>query len=170
MPERAPRIRITNYENRRLYDTSRSRYVNLEELAAMIRSGAEVEVVDARSGEDLTRSVLTQIILEDSRGSGTGTGALPIDVLRQMVRAEGTLVTELFRWYAEAARRAVPRPFGGFGFPNPLFAAPEPSAPPETEQLKREVTELRARLEALETRPARKTAGKRKAVSRRRAR
>ena len=100
----------------------------------------------------------------------TGTGALPVDVLRQMVRAEGTLVTELFRWYAEAARRAVPRPFGGFGFPNPLFAAPEPSAPPETEQLKREVTELRARLEALETRPARKKAAKRKAVSRRRAR
>lgn len=166
MAESAPRIRITKYENRRLYDTSRSRYVNLEELAAMIRSGADVEVVDARTGEDLTRSVLTQIILEDSRGSGHGTGALPIDVLRQMVRAEGTLVTELFRWYAEAARRAVPLPFGGFGFQTPMAA----QAPSDSESLKREVTELRARLEALETRPARKKAAKRKAVSRRRAR
>ena len=77
-------IRIKKYGNRRLYDTHQSRYVNLDEVAAMIRGGAAVEVVDAKSGEDLTRLILTQIILEDAKKQR---GGLPEDFLRQMVMA-----------------------------------------------------------------------------------
>ena len=58
---------IKKYENRRLYDTGASRYVNLEDVARMVREGVEVQVVDARSGEDLTRVILTQVIVEDAK-------------------------------------------------------------------------------------------------------
>ena len=60
-------IVVRKYENRRLYDTSSSRYVNLPEIAQMVREGAEVQVVDAKSGEDITRVILTQIIHEVAR-------------------------------------------------------------------------------------------------------
>ena len=73
---------IKKYENRRLYDTANSRYINLEEIAQMVRSGTSVQVLDAKSGEDLTRVVLTQIIVEDAKGRESG---LPLDILRQHV-------------------------------------------------------------------------------------
>ena len=60
-------IVIKKYENRRMYDTSASRYVNLEDVAEMVRNGEELQVVDAKSGEDLTARVLTQIIVEEDR-------------------------------------------------------------------------------------------------------
>ena len=61
------KVVIKKYENRRLYDTTNSRYVNLEEVAQLVQSGKDVEVVDAATGEDLTRLVLTQIIVEDAK-------------------------------------------------------------------------------------------------------
>ena len=70
MPARS--VIIKKYENRRLYDSTNSRYVNLEEIAQMVRDGIDVQVVDAASGEDLTRMVLTQIIAENAKGSGFG--------------------------------------------------------------------------------------------------
>jgi len=75
----AARIVIKKYENRRVYDTSKSRYVNLEDLAELIREGADVQVVDAKTGEDLTRVTLTQIILEDAKDQPVG---LPLVLLR----------------------------------------------------------------------------------------
>ena len=72
------------YPNRRLYDTSAGRYVNLDDVAILIRQGVDVQVVDARTGEDLTRVVLTQIIVEDVKGQPT---SLPLDLLRQLVIA-----------------------------------------------------------------------------------
>ena len=70
---------IKKYGNRRLYDTTGSRYVNLDDIAALIREGTDLKVVDAKTGHDLTRVTLTQIITEDAKGKPTG---LPLDLLR----------------------------------------------------------------------------------------
>ena len=66
---------IKKYENRRLYDSSNSRYVNLEDIAQMVREGTEVLVVDAATGEDLTRFVLTQIVVGRRQVSELGVPA-----------------------------------------------------------------------------------------------
>jgi polyhydroxyalkanoate synthesis repressor PhaR len=79
-------ILIKKYENRRLYDATNSRYVNLDEVAKMLQNGDEVQVVDAATGEDITRLILTQIIVEDAKAPNSN---FPIDVLRQMVIASG---------------------------------------------------------------------------------
>ena len=79
-------ILIKKYENRRLYDSTNSRYVNLDEVAKMLQSGDDVRVVDAVTGEDITRLILTQIIVEDAKAPNSN---FPIDVLRQMVIASG---------------------------------------------------------------------------------
>lgn len=75
---------IKKYENRRLYDTDASKYVNLDDLAAMIAGGAEVTVVDARTGRDLTQEVLVQVIQE-----GEDTRVLPVGLLRRIIRCRG---------------------------------------------------------------------------------
>src|SRR5579884_1089330 len=93
------RVVIRKYENRRLYDTANSRYVNLDEIAQMVRDGADVQVVDAASGEDLTRLVLTQIIVEDVKTPDSG---FPLDVLRQMVMASGRVSRETAGRYMKA--------------------------------------------------------------------
>lgn len=93
-------VRIRKYPNRRLYDTSTRRYVNLDDLAAMIRKGTEVQVVDAKSGEDLTRVVLTQIIMEDAKGQPTG---LPLELLRQLIVASDKAGQEFIMWYLQSA-------------------------------------------------------------------
>ena len=68
-------IVIKKYENRRLYDTHNSRYVNLEGVAQMVRSGEDIQVVDSKTGEDVTRHVLTQIIVDGARDPRAGTAA-----------------------------------------------------------------------------------------------
>lgn len=74
---------IKRYGSRKLYDTEESRYVSLEELATWIRRGQEIQVIDNRSGEDVTRQTLTQIISEEGR---RGTRMLPKEVLHEMIR------------------------------------------------------------------------------------
>ena len=93
-------IVIKKYGNRRLYDTCSSRYVNLEDIAALIRNGNEVQVVDARSGRDLTRVVLTQIITEDAKDKPTG---LPLELLRQLIVATDRARQEFMMWYLKSA-------------------------------------------------------------------
>jgi polyhydroxyalkanoate synthesis repressor PhaR len=66
-----PATVIRKYPNRRLYDTSAGKYVNLEELASMVRNGKDIQVLDAKTGDDLTRVVLTQIIMEDAKEQPT---------------------------------------------------------------------------------------------------
>ena len=88
------KVVVKKYANRRLYDTSGSRYVNLEELAALIRNGTEVQVVDAKSGQDLTRVTLTQIILEDAKEQPSG---LPLELLRQLIVASDTVRREFVK-------------------------------------------------------------------------
>jgi polyhydroxyalkanoate synthesis repressor PhaR len=84
-PGREP-IVIKKYANRRLYNTATSSYVTLEDLSHMVREGTDFTVCDAKTGEDITRTVLTQIIFEEE---GKGTTLLPINFLRQLIRFYG---------------------------------------------------------------------------------
>ncbi len=77
---------IKKYANRRLYNTSTSTYVTLDDLATMVKAGTDFVVFDAKTGEDITRSVLTQIIFEEEN---KGTNLLPINFLRQLIRFYG---------------------------------------------------------------------------------
>jgi len=77
---------IKKYANRRLYNTATSTYVTLDDLAAMVKGGTDFLVYDAKTGEDITRSVLTQIIFEEEN---KGTNLLPINFLRQLIRFYG---------------------------------------------------------------------------------
>jgi len=91
---------IKKYGNRRLYDTAGSRYVNLEDIAALIREGRELKVVDAKTGQDLTRVTLTQIITEDAKDKPTG---LPLELLRQLIIASDEVRQEFVMWYLKSA-------------------------------------------------------------------
>jgi polyhydroxyalkanoate synthesis repressor PhaR len=91
---------IKKYGNRRLYDTAGSRYVNLDEIAALVRQGNDVQVVDAKSGRDLTRVTLTQIITEDAKDKPTG---LPLELLRQLIVASDQVRQEFVMWYLKSA-------------------------------------------------------------------
>jgi len=93
-------VLIKKYGNRRLYDTAGSRYVNLDDLAALVRAGKEVRVVDAKSGQDLTRVTLTQIITEDAKDKPTG---LPLELLRQLIIASDEVRQEFLMWYLKSA-------------------------------------------------------------------
>jgi polyhydroxyalkanoate synthesis repressor PhaR len=93
------RVLIKKYENRRLYDATNSRYINLEEVAQLVQQGFDVQVVDATSGEDITRVILTQIIAE---GAKTPDSNFPLDVLRQMVIASGRASQESAIRYTKA--------------------------------------------------------------------
>jgi len=94
---------IKKYENRRLYDTSGSRYVNLPEIAEMLREGADVEVFDAKTGEDITSLILTQIIVDDTRSKKS---VLPLDFLRGLIVASDRAMREFVGWYSQAAETA----------------------------------------------------------------
>ncbi|MCZ6721180.1 MAG: polyhydroxyalkanoate synthesis repressor PhaR [Proteobacteria bacterium] len=76
-------VTIKKYANRRLYNTATSSYVTLENLCQMVKDGVDFVVVDAKTGEDITRSVLTQIIVEEE---SRGPNLLPIGFLRQLIR------------------------------------------------------------------------------------
>jgi polyhydroxyalkanoate synthesis repressor PhaR len=94
---------IKKYANRRLYDTSGSRYINLEDIAALVRNGKDLQVVDAKTGEDLTRVTLTQIIVEDAKEQPTG---LPLELLRQLIVASDRVGQEFIMWYLRSAFEA----------------------------------------------------------------
>ena len=81
-------VTIKKYANRRLYNTATSSYVTLEHLADMVKRGQEFNVYDAKSGDDITRSVLAQIIFEEEGKVGQQS-MLPIQFLRQLIRFYG---------------------------------------------------------------------------------
>jgi polyhydroxyalkanoate synthesis repressor PhaR len=158
------RVVIKKYSNRRLYDTSNSRYVNLDDIAALIREGTDVQVVDAKSGEDLTRVTLTQIITEDAKDKPTG---LPLELLRQLIVASDQVRQEFIMWYLKSAfdtyqkvQDAVQNRLGEIqsAVVSPLETmkrflgqTPSPQPPPaadsEMEAMRRRIAELEARLE-----------------------
>ncbi|MBN4059173.1 hypothetical protein JYT22_00810 [Endomicrobium sp. AH-315-J14] len=86
---------VKKYSNRRLYDTRKSGYITLDELADTIRDGTDVQVVDAKSGKDLTQATLAQIIL-DSRGAAK---LLPVNLLTQLIRMGDEALAEFFGKY-----------------------------------------------------------------------
>ena len=89
---------IKKYANRRLYNTGTSAYVTLEDLADMLKKGEDFVVVDAKTGEDITRSVLTQIIFEQEN---KGQNLLPITFLRQLIRFYGDSIQNLIPTYLD---------------------------------------------------------------------
>lgn len=167
---------VKKYSNRRLYDTELSRYITLEELADRIRAGAEIQVVDAKTGHDLTQTTLTQLILE-----GPAARLLPVPLLRRLLRMQDDALAEFFSKYVTwaldlylAARdgaqqvapyfpfaslpmqatQAMMRLFGGGGSPPaPRPPSPEPpehtEPPPEEAAPRDEIAALREELEEL---------------------
>ena len=176
-----PEVLIRKYSDRRLYDTSASRYVTLEDIARMVRDGIEVRVVDARSGKDITHVVLTQIIVDDARERKV---ALPLQLLTQLVRASDKATHDFLTWYLNNtldlykkaqdavqtrlsdAKSVVASPLEFVR--NLLSGHPLPTSAPhggEVEELRRRVEELQSRLES-HNKPSRRNQ-KRKRAGRR---
>ncbi|GEO82818.1 polyhydroxyalkanoate synthesis repressor PhaR [Pararhodospirillum oryzae] len=99
-------ITIKKYANRRLYNTATSSYVTLDYLAGMVRENKDFVVYDAKSGEDITRSVLTQIIVEEE---AKGQNLLPIGFLRQLIGLYGDSLGGVVPQYLEQAMQAFSR-------------------------------------------------------------
>jgi len=175
------KIVIKKYENRRLYDVTNSRYVNLDEIARAVQDGHDVQVVDAATGEDLTRLVLTQIVIEQAKAPNS---VFPLDILREMIVASGKATQENARKYMAAMtdmyRAMLPQTPAAL---NPMEmlqnmmrqaaqhtqGAPQPEPTPQpTRTDSPQVAELQHRIEELEQmvsrmvpkKPAKKTARK----------
>ncbi|MEJ2378537.1 MAG: polyhydroxyalkanoate synthesis repressor PhaR [Pseudolabrys sp.] len=122
--EKKEPVTIKKYANRRLYNTGTSTYVTLEDLATMVKEGEDFVVYDAKTGEDITRSVLAQIIFEQENKEGQS--LLPITFLRQLIRFYGDSMQMLVPRYLEQAmqsfagqqdkfRQQMAQAFGGVG-------------------------------------------------------
>ncbi len=90
---------IKKYANRRLYNTSSSSYITLEDLAGMVRANVDFQVLDAKSGDDITHSILTQIIMDEESNGGH---MLPVSFLRQLIGMYGNSMQALMPSYLEA--------------------------------------------------------------------
>jgi polyhydroxyalkanoate synthesis repressor PhaR len=99
-------VTIKKYANRRLYNTETSTYVTLDDLAEMVRGERDFVVFDAKTGEDLTHSVLTQIILEQE---GRGQNLLPVNFLRQLIRFYGDSMGKLVPSYLDMSMETLAR-------------------------------------------------------------
>jgi polyhydroxyalkanoate synthesis repressor PhaR len=124
---------IKRYESRKLYDTEESRYVSLEEIAAWVRQGQEVRVVDNATGADVTSQTLTQVILEEGR---RGTSLLPSELLHELVRLGERAVHSGVEQVQQGVDRLMQASIDRLG---PVRRARE------------EMSSLRSRLEQLET-------------------
>lgn len=100
-------VTIKKYANRRLYNTATSSYVTLDHLCQMVKDGVDFQVFDAKTGEDITRSVLTQIIVEEE-GKG-GQNLLPISFLRQLIGFYGDNLQHLVPRYLEVSMQSFAR-------------------------------------------------------------
>ena len=175
MARSSDKVTIKKYANRRLYDTESSSYITLDRLAEMVREGREFEVVDAKTGEDITRQVLTQIIVdEEARGSTM----LPVNFLKQLIGLYGNSMQGMVPQYLEAAMDAFQRnqsafqdAFGGKMFADiakrnmqmfegasraftgsaakPKDKADKPAPEGEIDQLKAELAALREKIDRL---------------------
>lgn len=122
-------VTIKKYANRRLYNTGTSTYVTLEDLAVMVKNGEDFVVYDAKSGEDITRSVLAQIIFEQENKEGQS--LLPIAFLRQLIRFYGDSMQMMVPHFLEQSmstltsqqgkfREQMEKAFGGVGGFGPM--------------------------------------------------
>ena len=121
MAKSTGKVTIKKYANRRLYDTESSTYITLDRLAQMVREGREFEVVDAKSGEDITRQVLTQIIVDEEARGAT---MLPLNFLKQLIGLYGNSMQNFVPSYLEAAMDAFQRNQGAMkdAFGGNMFA------------------------------------------------
>lgn len=166
---------VKKYANRRLYNTETSSYITLDHLAIMTREGRDFQVFDARTGEDITRSVLTQIVMEEE---ATGQTMLPVPFLRQIIAMYGDSMQAMVPHYLEASmaafaenqnkfREAALKPFEQLAKQNmALFqaatvmltggrgtgAVPPPPAAPLSPAAESELAALRAQMAALQAR------------------
>ncbi len=101
-------VTIKKYANRRLYNTGTSTYVTLEDLAVMVKNGEDFAVSDAKTGEDITRSVLVQIISEQENKEGAQ-NLLPVNFLRQLIRFYGDSMQMLVPRYLETSINSLTR-------------------------------------------------------------
>jgi polyhydroxyalkanoate synthesis repressor PhaR len=150
---------IKKYSDRRLYDSGARRYVNLDDIARMVREGVEVEVLDAGTGKDLTRIVLTQIIMEDIRDGESG---LPLKLLNQLVVASDRATHDVLSWYLENAAELSKKAGGvlrsGVSEARSAVAGPMEfvrnllgAAPPPPESDNKELDALREEIQELKT-------------------
>jgi polyhydroxyalkanoate synthesis repressor PhaR len=170
MAKSTGKVTIKKYANRRLYDTESSTYITLDRLAQMVREGREFEVLDAKTGDDITRQVLTQIIVDEEASGAT---MLPLSVLKQLIGLYGNSMQNFVPSYLEAAmdafqrnQSAVKDAFGTnmfadmakrnmamFGDAAQAFTAkPKAESKPggsEGEKLRAELAALRARVDKL---------------------
>jgi polyhydroxyalkanoate synthesis repressor PhaR len=116
---------IKKYANRRLYDTSRSTYITLGDLKAMVHAGTDFVVLDAKTGEDLTHCVLTQIIFEQE---AQGQHLLPVDFLRQLIRFYGDSMQSVVPGFLDLSMKSLSQgkarytqQMGGTNKGNPLM-------------------------------------------------
>ena len=168
---------IKKYANRRLYDTESSSYITLDRLAEMVRQKREFKVVDAKSGDDITHAVLTQIIMDEE---ARGKTMLPVNFLRQLIGMYGGQMQGLVPQYLEASLDALQRnqsqmrealagafaanPFaelarrnmemfqaaaGGSASARPDPAAAAPERDDELSRLQAELAELQAKVDKL---------------------
>jgi polyhydroxyalkanoate synthesis repressor PhaR len=164
MAKSTGKVTIKKYANRRLYDTESSAYITLDRLAQMVREGREFEVVDAKTGEDISRQVLTQIIVDEEARGAT---MLPLNFLKQLIGLYGNSMETFVPQYLEAAMDAFQRnqsavrdAFGGnmfadiakrnmaiFGGGAHAFTGKQK---PEGKPSSSEVEELKAELDALQ--------------------
>jgi polyhydroxyalkanoate synthesis repressor PhaR len=163
-------VRIVRYPNRRLYDRTQGRYVTLHEIVAMIHEGKAVTVHDSKTNEDLTGTVLTQILLEFHPER---VEVFPVPVLHLMIRANDVVLAFLREYlrqslaYLDFWQRAAS--FGSMAGPlewmrsflpaQPAAAEPPPVAPAGAEALARRVEELERRLRALDAESGKDEAG-----------
>ena len=97
---------IKKYANRRLYDTESSSYITLDRLAEMVRQKRDFKVIDAKSGDDITHNVLTQIIMEEE---SRGKTMLPVNFLRQLIGMYGDSMQSMVPQYLEASLESFQR-------------------------------------------------------------
>ncbi|HXH00139.1 MAG TPA: polyhydroxyalkanoate synthesis repressor PhaR [Sphingomicrobium sp.] len=165
----ADKVTIKKYANRRLYDTGSSSYITLDRLAAMIREGRDFKVVDAKSGEDITHQILTQIIVDEE---ARGTTMLPANFLRQLIGMYGGKTQGMVPPFLEAAMDAfqkqqsavagalgtnmfadlAKRNMAMFGDPAQIFAAT--GAADANSEAADEIAKLKAELAALQAKVA----------------
>jgi polyhydroxyalkanoate synthesis repressor PhaR len=167
---------IKKYANRRLYDTESSSYITLDRLAEMVRQKRQFKVVDARSGDDITHAVLTQIIMDEE---ARGKTMLPVNFLRELIGLYGGSMQSVVPQYLEASLEALQRnqsqmreAFTGALTANPFAeiarrnmeifqaaargkgaeagaAGAEPGRDEEIERLRAELAELQAKVDRL---------------------
>lgn len=178
MADNGKPLLIKRYASRRLYNTETSDYVTLEDIAGFIRDGREIQIVDLKSGDDLTRQYLLQIVAEhESRGESV----LPIEVLTDLVRSYTTqaqsVVPQFLAMSFEMLREGQSKIMDNMNLPNPMSAMPgfeemqrqqqafmktmmsgwpgmaqdgeKPSAPDDLDEIKQQLAELQDKLSKL---------------------